>query len=570
MRSNTRPMIDLNGFWRFCIDPNDSGISRGWNNGLPSECKDLVYVPASYNEQNPNWDEYFGSVWYERTFYVPQRYNSLKAWLVLEGAGPSADIWINGTYVGENLSLFSKANFDITDRISFDDINKVVIRILNKLDVYSIPPSVSARFYYPYGGIIRPIYIEFTDPSYISAVRVTTDHERSLQVEVDAICVREPCYSRILLMDKFSGNVLYENRVMVSRNSSVLRDRVSGVMLWEPEDPNLYILEVNLEISGDVVDSVYDRIGFRDVKISGGRILLNGKPIFLKGFGRHEDFPIFGRSLPGPVLVRDFYLMKKVGANSFRTSHYPYSKDHLDLADEFGFLVILEMPLIALSQEHYTEEYLEKVKRVVKAVIDTHRNRPSVIMYSLVNEPSYVGEEALRFFNEVKNFIKHLDPSRPITHACHRHLEDRILDIDDVISLNIYSGWYTIPGDVEAGVKNAVEIVNKIHERYPDKPIIITEFGAEGLRGLHSDPPIMWSEEYQAMFLKRYIEQLAKLPYIQGLHIWNFADFRQCPSNLAEVIRRPGEHNYKGVFTRDRQPKIAARVVQELFTRLGS
>ncbi len=181
-------------------------------------------------------------------------------------------------------------------------------------------------------------------------------------------------------------------------------------------------------------------------------------------------------------------------------------------------------------------------------------------------QPDSTVEEAKQFFSELKEYVKSLDSTRPVIHTSHKHLQDVAMDIDDIIALNIYYGWYQLSGDIEAGVKKAIELVEEIHRKYPDKPIIITEFGAEGVRGFHSDPPVAWTEEYQAKFLKRYIEEMSKIPYVRGLHIWVFADFRTTQGNRGP--RRPGGMNMKDVLTRNRQLKLSTSIVAKLFEKL--
>lgn len=370
---------------------------------------------------------------------------------------------------------------------------------------------------------------------------------------------------RFKLVDK-------EGKVLLDEESSneIYEKDVGNVTPWSPDNPYLYTLIVEIYVDENLKDSIYERIGFRDVEVKNGRIYLNGKPIFLKGFGRHEDFPILGKFMYGAVLVRDFYLMRKIGANSFRTSHYPYSNEHLDLADEMGFLVILEPPLCysnisrVMSQEEIAKmfsdiKYFEKVKHTIKEMIRQHKNRPSVIMYSVMNEPPSDMYEVAEFIKKEVKFLKTLDSSRPVTFASHRSVRDLALEYVDIISLNYYHGWYTEWGDIDSGVRTVAMELEEIHKKFPEKPIIITEFGADAIYGLHSDPPQMWSEEYQSEMIRKYIEALRKNNYIVGFHIWNFADFRT-PQNPGRTIL-----NRKGIFTRDRQPKSAAKVVEELF-----
>jgi len=179
-----------------------------------------------------------------------------------------------------------------------------------------------------------------------------------------------------------------------------------------------------------------------------------------------------------------------------------------------------------------------------------------------MNEPPSDIPEVAGFIGKLSEYFREIDPSRLLTFASHRGIRDLALGHVDIISLNFYRGWYSEWGEIDRGVESMLAEIDKIHMKYPDKPIVITEFGADAIIGLHSDPPQMWSEEYQAEFIKKYVENLSKRDYIVGLHIWNFADFRTPQSPGRTILNR------KGVFTRDRQPKMSVAVLSSLFSKL--
>ncbi|QGA55331.1 glycoside hydrolase family 2 protein [Sulfolobus sp. E5-1-F] len=564
MKSFYRPKIDLQGFWKFMLDVQNVGEKNEWHKGFNSE--DIIYVPASWNEQNPKWDQFSGIAWYQKDVFISDNYGDKKAWIIFDGAGYITKVWINGEYIGTHEGSFTQFKFPIKPK--FNEFNKIVVKIDNTPSPYNFPPAKnlnSAAFdFFNYGGIHRPVYIEFTDECHIEDITIHTKSNGQLRAEVLTEC-SEKFNLRFKLVDK-EGRVLLDEE----SNKKVYEKDVGNVIPWSPENPNLYTLIVELYVNNNLKDSVYERIGFRDVEVKNGKIYLNGRPVFLKGFGRHEDFPVLGKFMHGAVLVRDFYLMRKIGANSFRTSHYPYSNEHLDIADEMGFLVILEPPLCysnitrimsrdEIAKMFSDEKYFEKVKDTISDMIRQHKNRPSVIMYSVMNEPPSDMREVAEFIRKEVEFFKSLDSSRPVTFASHRSVQDLALEYVDVISLNYYHGWYTEWGDIDTGVNVVVSEIEEIHKKFPEKPILITEFGADAIYGLHSDPPQMWSEEYQAEMIRRYIEALKEKDYVIGFHIWNFADFRT-PQNPGRTIL-----NRKGIFTRDRQPKLAAKVVEELF-----
>ncbi|MCS7112641.1 MAG: beta galactosidase jelly roll domain-containing protein [Candidatus Bathyarchaeota archaeon] len=574
MKSWFRLKIPLDGFWKFRVDKDLVGDRDGWFYGFDST--DLIYVPSSWNEQNPDWDQFSGVAWYQKDFHVGREFDGKIAWVVFEGAGYRVKAWVNGSLLGEHEGSFTKFKYRF-DGLKIGALNRIVVRIDNSPSIGNLPPSVSfnvsAFDFFHYGGIHRPVYLEFANRCYIDDVTVYTDDRGYLKALIDIVSDRS-LDLKISLASKDLSMVVHEEVVTGVRSGRFTYEKVfDGVKPWSPDEPNLYNLILELRSGSGIEDSVYERIGFRSVSIRDGRIYLNGKPIFLKGFGRHEDFPIFGKTLPGPVLVRDFYLMKKIGANSFRTSHYPYSNEHLDMADEFGFLVILEPPLCYSALDRIigrdevaklfgSDEYLAKAKNVISEMVREHKNRPSVIMYSITNEPPSDIPEVADFIGKLSTYFKEVDPSRLLTFTSHRTVRDLALSYVDVISLNFYRGWYSHWGDIGAGVDAMLVELEDIHKRYPGKPIIITEFGADAIVGLHSDPPQMWSEEYQAEFIRRYIESLSAKDYVVGLHVWVFADFRTPQNPMRSVLNR------KGVFTRDRQPKISVPVISSLFSKL--
>ncbi len=575
MKSWFRPKILLDGLWKFRVDENLVGEEEKWFNGFKSD--DLIYVPSSWNEQNPDWDQFTGIAWYQRDFYVQKELKDRLAWIIFEGAGYKTKIWVNGDFVGEHEGAFTSFKY-LVRKLKFGEFNRVVVRIDNSPSIKNLPPAINlntAAFdFFHYGGIHRPIFLEFTDRCHIEDLTVYTSGDGYLKVLIDNVC-EEIVNLKISLTNKDLTSIIHEETISnIKSGRCVYERKFDNVKPWSPEEPNLYNLIVESYSDGELRDSVYERIGFRSIRIKDGKIYINDKPVFLKGFGRHEDYPIFGKNIPGPVLIRDFYLMKKMGANSFRTSHYPYSNMHLDMADEFGFLIILEPPLCYSGMEGIADrksivklfddkEYLAKVKRIIAEMIREHKNRPSVIIYSIMNEPQSDMPEIAETIKKISAYFNELDPSRPTTFASNRSIKDLALNHVDVISLNFYRGWYSEWGDLDKGVKRMLADLEEIHRRYPNKPIIITEFGASAILGLHSEPPQMWSEEYQAEFIRKYVEALSKRDYVVGLHVWNFADFRTPQTPWRTILNR------KGIFTRDRQPKLSVAILSSLFNKLG-
>ncbi|HSB00966.1 MAG TPA: glycoside hydrolase family 2 TIM barrel-domain containing protein, partial [Anaerolineales bacterium] len=324
--------------------------------------------------------------------------------------------------------------------------------------------------------------------------------------------------------------------------------------------PHLYQLTVELESGGQAFDRYTLPVGIRTVRIAGDRLLLNGQPVYLRGFGRHEDFPVVGRGFLPALIVKDYALMQWVGANSFRTTHYPYSEQMMDLADQLGFLVIDETPAVGLFfDEPGLDRRLGLCRQYTQELIERDKNHPSVIAWSLANEPHSWRPAAKPFFRELYDLARSLDTTRPITVVTHVGVDEEAFEFLEFMCLNRYSGWYTDPGELDLGCQKLSAELDALYAKY-HKPLVLTEFGADAVAGCHAEQPEMFSEEYQAEMLARYIEVLRTKPFVVGEHIWNLCDFK-----TGQSVRRVGGLNLKGVFTRDRKPKLAAHRLRELW-----
>jgi beta-glucuronidase len=214
---------------------------------------------------------------------------------------------------------------------------------------------------------------------------------------------------------------------------------VPEAALWSPAAPNLYDLSVELHQAGAVQDMYTLPIGIRTIAVDGDRLLLNGQPIYLTGFGRHEDFPIVGRGMLPPVIVKDYALLQWIGANSFRTSHYPYSEEMLALADRLGFLVIAETPAVGLYfREDGLERRLELCTQYVRELVNRDKNHPSVIMWSVANEPHSKSPHAEPFFRQLCDEARALDATRPVTLVSMLGVAEESFAFCDVLCLNRY------------------------------------------------------------------------------------------------------------------------------------
>ncbi|WP_036611253.1 glycoside hydrolase family 2 TIM barrel-domain containing protein [Oribacterium sp. P6A1] len=356
---------------------------------------------------------------------------------------------------------------------------------------------------------------------------------------------------------------------------------VENPILWNVRDAHLYDIVIRVtDKEGRLLDEYTDRIGLRTVEVKGREILVNGKPVYLKGYGKHEDFNILGRTFNYSVAKRDFECMKWNGANCFRTSHYPYADEWYRMADEEGFLIIDEVPAVGMMRSTHnfvdagTGKYtyffetptVPKLKKnhlqQIREMITRDKNHPSVIAFSLFNEPETTSDYAYEYFSGIFEEAKKLDPQkRPLTGALEKNSSPekcRCYPLLDFICLNRYYGWYISGGeDFEEAEGKFRDELDRWKALGVDKPFVMTEFGTDTLAGNHSLPGTMWSEEYQNDYYEMNFRVLDDYDSIQGELVWNFADFA-----TSEGIFRVGG-NKKGIFTRDRQPKSSAFVLKK-------
>ena len=564
-----RQRLDLSGFWDFRFDPEDEGESAGWSEGF-SEHRPIA-VPASWNDQFEGWRDYLGPAWYQIRFDLPWGWQGRRIRLRFGSANYLAEAWLNGVRLGRHEGGHLPFEFDATPHVRLES-NVLVVRVDGKLAPDRVPPGNIAADprdvphqnypetsfdFFPFCGIQRPVMLYATPHDAIADITVETDiveHDGLVRVRVDRTTV-EAATVRFFLR---GHGAEITDEVEASGEAAELR--VPDAALWTPGSPNLYELAVELVRNGDTFDRYTLPVGIRTVSVEGDSLLLNGHPIQLTGFGRHEDFPVTGRGLVPAVITKDYSLMEWVGANSFRTSHYPYSEEMMDLADRLGFLVIDETPAVGLFfREEGLERRLALCRRLTQELIDRDKNHPSVIMWSLANEPMSTRPGHKEFFRDLYDLAKSRDRTRPATVAIRPEVDEESFQFCDVICLNRYYGWYTEIGQLDEGCRVLSAELDELHERY-SKPFILTEFGADALPGCHAQPPEMFTEEYQAEMLCSYIEVLNSKPYVVGQHVWNLCDFK-----TGQGVRRPGGMNLKGVFTRDRRPKLAAHRLRELW-----
>lgn len=589
IQNNVRNKLDLSGIWDFTCDPDRVGEAGGWANGL-TDARPMA-VPGSWNEQYDDLFGYLDLAWYVKKVYVPSCWRGQRVFIRVGSAVYFGTVYVNGVRVGTHEGGHLPFAFEITDRVEWGEENVIAISVENELKPERVPsgnmpgstlslfastPKTTYDFY-PFAGIHRPVVLYSVPQDYIADITVVTTIEPQAQVKVKV---------------QLNGAVAGKGAVQLKGDDTAVAADLNFVdgaaeatltvpdaRLWSDQDPYLYDLTVtSVGESGD--DAYSLKVGIRTIAVAEGQILLNGRPVKLNGYGRHEDFVASGKGLNLPLVVKDYQLMKWTGANSYRTSHYPYSEEEMQMADREGFLIIDEIPAVSLqmADEANSPQRLRMCLQQIEEMIARDKNHPAVVMWCVANEPMAKGfsvgalghsDPALEAMNlPGKEFLdaeiartRALDPTRPVTIVTVMGGPQNWMEQCDVICMNRYWGWYALGGQLDIARQALEAELDQVWNRF-HKPIIITEFGADTIAGYHGKPDVMWTEEYQAQYIRFHMEVAEARAFVAGMQVWNFADFAAVQS-----IMRVGGLNHKGVFTRIRTPKLAAHVLREFWVK---
>jgi beta-glucuronidase len=583
VENGIREIKNLCGVWRFRVDHRNEGLAANWQKERLTGTMAMA-VPASYNDitTDPAIRDHIGDVWYEREFSIPKSWAGKRVVIRVGSATHHAILWINGAEIIRHKGGFLPFEADITDHVTLGGSDRLTLAVNNIVDWSCLPTGEIIHYdetvypkgyrtqetyfdFFNYSGIHRPVKIYNTPVVHISDLTVVTTIDGkdgrvqyAVKIEGDTEDVRVRLFDR-------EGALVAESR---GREGEL---QVADAHFWQPGVGYLYQLEAEiLTEAGEVMDSYRLPVGIRTVEVKGYQFLVNGKPFYFKGFGKHEDSEVHGKGLDEVLNLKDFHLMKWMGANSFRTSHYPYSEEIMRLADEEGMVVIDECPAAGMCfwsdtntvfrEDRVNGKTLEHHLQTIRDMIARDKNHPCVVMWSLANEVASNEEASLPYFTEVSNLARALDPTRPITMVqTMGPAVDRLSQLLDVICINRYFAWYGDHGHLELIEAQAEREFPAWFEKF-GKAIIVTEYGADTIPGFHSVPAVAFTEEFQCEFLKHYHKAFDRHDFIIGEHVWAFADFAT-KQGLTRIFG-----NRKGVFTRDRHPKAAVQTLRNRWT----
>lgn len=535
-------------------------------NGQAPVAKKMM-VPGCW-ECDPDTITWRGKACYERTFFAGGNIR-----LEFKGVSHTAEVYLDGVKIASHYNAYTPFDAVVTDIAAKEHRLRVLVD--NSFGEHSALHVEND--YQTYGGITRGVALEELGSAFISSLHVLPAKQEGLWHAEVKLSVRN------LSSDIFQGTMririapgerpeIAEAEIAEAEIALALQPgeeklctaklRCDGVQEWKPDTPNLYMAAAVLRDSqGRAMDDLRDRFGFRSVKTEGKKILLNGEPLKIKGFCRHEDHPQFGCSLPLAAMQQDLLLMKDLGANSVRTSHYPNDEIFLDLCDETGMLVWEENHARGLSEEAMRNPNFERqCENCIREMISAHYNHPSIYIWGILNECASHTEYGRECYRRQFELIRSLDPSRPCSFASCQFKTDICFDLPDVVSYNIYPLWYhdTLPADYLEELYGWVQTETE----GAGKPFLITEVGAGAIYGYRTPSRVKWSEEYQAETIEKQLEAILANESVSGVYIWQFCDCRVCSSWFGG---RPRTMNNKGIVDEYRRPKLSYEVVKKLF-----
>lgn len=554
-----RKKESLNGHWHYAVDQYNTFLRQKWfnenyydagGNTLPVDFSfdewELMDLPCSWNTTDRMYMLYEGSMVYTRKFIYARQSDDERMILKIGAANYICRVFINKKYVGMHRGGSTPCYFDITDYLEHD--NRIFLQVDNTRRHEQVPMENTDWF--NYGGIYRDIEL----------IRVPKTHIKDFKIALEPDSNFSRIRAVVSVSENYSGTAKLEiPELGINREIEVVNGSGEVVFdaspeLWSPESPKLY--DVSLECAGD---RVRDRVGFREIRVRGMDIVLNGKSLFLRGISCHEDSVEHGKALTDEERLENIRLAKELGCNFMRVAHYPHSERMSQLADETGLLLWEEIP-VYWDIRFDSEDTYSDAENQLRELITRDYNRASVIIWSVGNENDDT-DDRLKFMSRLAECAHSIDKTRMVSAAClvnykKNAIEDRLKQYLDIIGLNEYCGWYTAEWRM---------LPELFENSDPKKPVIITEFGADAYPGLRGTITDKGTEDCQAYVYERQTETIRKIPYIKGMTPWILHDFR-CPRRTSVNQRY---YNTKGLLSADKKHrKPAFFVLRDFYNSL--
>ena len=582
-QNEARLKLSLDGTWAFALG---SCAENQFDPAKPLPDAQPIAVPASYNDQNDQTTalrRHYGWAWYQRKVTLPTFCAGQRVVLRFGSVTHTAKVWLNGQLIAQHKGGFTPFEADVTALLRPGETALLTVACDNRVNHSTLPvgnedgqlaffgsdnagiPSVEAAKrtatpqnrpnfdFFNYAGITRPVHLYTTPAAYIRDVTVAADMTGTLRYTVDTVGEGSV---KVEILDA-------EDRIVACADGAAGTVQVENARLWQPRPGTPYLYTALVRFGKD---EYRQKFGFRSVEVSGHKFLINGAPFYFKGPCKHEDSAFRGRGYDACVTVTDLKLYEWLNANALRMSHYPYAEEVYDLCDRLGIVVIDETPAVGIGAGPACDPYQTFPLKayhsaVLRAMIERDKNHPCVVLWSLGNEPDteHFPESARDYWRPLYEQAHTQDPQdRPVTMVCcqNDYTKDITTRTMDVVCINRYYGWYNLSGDLD----NAAYAFKKELDFWEtiDKPLILSEYGADTVAGMHGFAPEMFTEEFQVEYYRTINGCLDERRFVVGEWPWNFADF-----STQQGPMRVGSCNRKGLFTRERTPKLAAHYFRD-------
>jgi len=576
-----RNSTTLNGKWNYIIDPYETGyydyrympfdqMSNPGNGAFFLDKKQTdkselieysfdksptLWVPGDWNSQDEKLLYYEGTIWYRRLFDYTKSNAENKVFVHFGAVNYESDVYLNGKKLGKHIGGFTPFNYDITDLLK-EKGNSLVVKVDNKRKREAVPTLNTD--WWNYGGITRDVTIVEVYKNFIQDyfVQLKKGSENEITGYVQLNNALNQQSVRISIPElKISTEIKTD-----STGKAVFSFKPKKIERWSPENPKLYQVDIST-----AENKISDHIGFRTIETKGTDILLNGKSIFLRGICIHaENAQRGGRAYSEADAQMLLNSAKELNCNYVRLAHYPHSESMVKLADKMGILVWEEDPVYWTIQWENPATLANAMQQLTDE-ISRDKNRASVIIWSMANETP-VGPARTEFLKKLAEHARSLDNTRLISAALEIHgnpanpfekiVEDPFADYVDIVNFNEYVGWYD-------GLPDKCDKI-EWNIKY-NKPVMISEFGADALQGMHGDSLTRFSEEYQEDVYNRTLKMLSKIPQFRGVSPWILYDFRS-PKRVLPNIQ--DGWNRKGVIGQNGTKKKAFFVLKKFYNEM--
>jgi beta-glucuronidase len=566
-----RKTTSLNGKWQIIIDPYENGyydyrhhpVQNGYfKNAKPNSKSDLIEynfdtaetlnVPGDWNTQSEKFFLYEGTIWYKKDFDYQKKPGS-RLFVYFGAANYDSIVFINGERLGEHIGGFTPFNYEITDKVK-DAGNYIIVKVDNKRLPEGVP-TVNTDWW-NYGGITRDVTLVEVPGSFIQDYFVQLEKGSSTEIS-GWVKLNGANRRQTVKVEIPEANANTSVRTDDNGYAEIRLDATLG--LWSPESPRLYDVVIRSD-----TDNVTDHIGFRSIETRGNDIILNGKPIFLRGVCIHEEAPYrSGRAFSSDDARTLLGWAKEMGCNFVRLAHYPHSENMTRMADRLGILVWSEIPVYWTIDWENAETLGNAVKQLTEN-ITRDKNKASIILWSLGNETP-LSPARLAFMTKLAQVARGLDRTRLLTAAMEIHhlgpftamIDDPLGQYVDVLGCNEYVGWYD----------GLPEKCDKMEWKSGyEKPLVMSEFGGDAVFGLHGDGLTRFSEEYQENLYEHQVAMLKRIPFLRGTTPWILMDFRSPRRPLANI---QDFYNRKGLISDRGQKKKAFFIMQRFYKEMS-